>query len=155
MFYLLIAFAIIAADQLVKYLVVANMAVYQSIPIWQFVQLTYIQNTGASFGILADGTVFLIIMTCAVLVALLAVWRRSWMTPYRLAAAILAGGALGNLIDRICRGFVVDYVHLSFSWFPWIFNLADVAITCGVILLCIQILRTPGKPKAEREEEPS
>lgn len=137
MLYTLLIIAIAAADQLIKWAVVANMSLGQSIPLWGFIHLTYVQNTGAAFSILTSATWFFVFMTIVVLVVLVLLWRKPYVVRYHLSLAIIVGGAIGNLLDRIFRGYVVDFI--DFTWFP-IFNLADIAVVGGVILFCVQIL---------------
>ncbi|MGF1545465.1 MAG: signal peptidase II [Parvularculaceae bacterium] len=105
-----------------------------------FFDLTYVENRGASFGVLAGGLasrVFLSLLSVVIvgfLVAWLARLRR------RLAAgavALIAGGALGNLYDRVAYGHVVDFLDFSGLGFPWVFNVADAAINVGVGLLLL------------------
>ncbi|MEM9987882.1 MAG: signal peptidase II [Pseudomonadota bacterium] len=100
--------------------------------------LTYVENRGVSFGLFAGG------MTSRVLLSLLAIVVSAFIIHwagrlYRKAAAwgagLIVGGALGNAIDRIFYGFVVDFLNFSDIYFPWQFNFADVAINIGVALL--------------------
>lgn len=149
MLYILIIAAIVIVDQLTKIAVVANFALGDSVPILGFIHFTYVRNTGAAFSILPDSTWFFIVMTFIVLGVLLVLWRRDFVRPYRLSLAIIIGGAIGNLIDRIVRGFVVDFI--DFGWFP-VFNIADTAVVCGVILFCIQILFF-GKKEEQKDTE--
>ncbi len=135
--YIVIILAILGLDQLTKWLVATNLAVGQSIPIIGIFKITYIQNTGAAFSILTGGTVILIILTLIFLVAAIYYWRKPFMEPYRLVASIIIGGTLGNFVDRLCRGYVVDF--FNFTYFP-VFNIADIALCCGVGLLILQIL---------------
>jgi signal peptidase II len=115
-------------------------------------RLTLTQNSGISYGLLQGGmdvtrwalTAFALVVSGA-----LAVW--AWRAE-RLAAAIglgfILGGALGNVADRILRGAVVDFIDAQALHFPWIFNLADSAITVGVILLLSDGVITPRRSAA-------
>ena len=129
---------------------------HRSVEVLPFFKLTYVQNTCVAFGMFRDSNGFFIVFS-AVLIAALLVFRRkmpgfsasgaqpfSWRQFGSPAAAALAqrtglalvlGGALGNLYDRLVYGFVVDFLDLSF--FPAVFNVADSAITAGAILLAI------------------
>ena len=147
-----VALAVIALDQLTKSIVAAELALHQSIPIIDgFFSLTYVRNTGAAFGFLA-GTMetlrvpfFLVVSTAA---ALVLVWflrgipaERHWMI---VACGAVLGGALGNMIDRVALGEVIDFLDVyvgSYHWPP--FNVADCAITVGVIVLTLDALRQP------------
>lgn len=125
-----IMFMVIFCDQLIKTLIRSNFLLYQSIPVVSDVfHLTYVQNTGAGFGILAGRQNLFIIIAALIITALLVYKYRS--TDNRLldlALGLIIGGALGNVIDRICLGYVVDY--LDFRIWP-VFNLADSMIVIG------------------------
>lgn len=102
--------------------------------------LTYVQNYGASFGMLAGGAASRVILSTISIgvVAALTVWLAR--IERRLTAAGLAliiGGALGNLVDRASLGYVVDFLDFSGLHFPWVFNVADAAINIGVALLLL------------------
>lgn len=99
-----------------------------------FVALEYLQNTGAAFGMFRDATtLFAIVAVVAIGVGLFLVWREAasdW--PLALGISLIIGGALGNVIDRIVRGYVVDFVAIGRFWK---FNLADSCITLGVLFV--------------------
>src|SRR5206468_1071767 len=129
---------VVVADQLTKFLVVRKFGLGDSIPIVDgFFNLTYIRNTGAAFGILKDAPTlfrvpFFIAIPFVALAAIAYIFRRIPDTSVKLALALalVVGGAIGNLIDRITLGYVVDF--LDFHWrngyhFP-AFNVADSAI---------------------------
>lgn len=102
--------------------------------------LTYVQNYGASFGMLSGGLVSrLILSTISVgVAAALTIWLAR--INRRLTAAgvaLIIGGALGNLVDRASLGYVVDFLDFSGLYFPWVFNIADAAINIGVVLLLL------------------
>ncbi|MFA6433353.1 MAG: signal peptidase II [Elusimicrobiales bacterium] len=112
-------------------------------PVLPFFKLTYVENTGVAFGMFRDSNDFFIVFS-AVLIAALLVFRRkcSGRGPAVSAGlALVLGGALGNLYDRLAYGFVVDFFDLSF--FPAVFNIADSAITAGAVLLTLG-MRTGG-----------
>jgi signal peptidase II len=117
------------------------MAELESIPLIRGVfHLTYILNPGAAFGMLAYKTVFFIVMTIVVIGGIMIYNHRlvGERLVLRIALGLQVGGAIGNLIDRVRSGYVVDF--LDFRVFP-IFNFADTAITVGVGLLILEILR--------------
>jgi len=125
----------VAVDQLLKILVVAFMEPGRSITVIPAVlDITFTTNTGAAFGLL-KGSGQLIFLVATVVVVLILAWffytRHSDSTWSFIALGMVIGGALGNVIDRICRGKVVDFVDLG--WWP-VFNFADMAIVAGVIL---------------------
>ncbi len=108
---------------------------HRSVAVLPFFRLTYAENTGVSFGLFRDNNLFFMVFS-SVLVAVLLLLRRRIAAHGRLAEAGLAlvlGGALGNLYDRIAYGHVVDF--LDFSFFPAVFNAADSAITVGALLM--------------------
>jgi signal peptidase II len=138
MAYLLLVIGVVGLDQCAKWIVQMNMDVYSSVEVWSFLNVTYIQNTGAAFGIL-DGNRFLfVIFTFALGIFALSVWKKPWMKRYHLSAALIIAGAIGNSIDRVIRGYVVDFFDISF--FPAVFNVADIAICCGTVLLALLIM---------------
>ncbi len=137
--YLLLIAGIALMDQLVKLLVMNHMVLNESIEIWNFIQLTYVQNTGAAFSLFRNGTLILGAVAAIYLLVIAVLWRKPFVRPYHLPLALLAGGALGNLIDRVFRGYVVDYIQVG-SW-P-VFNIADIMVVIGVSLMTLLVLRS-------------
>ena len=140
--YYLIALVVVALDQFTKYLVVKNMELGQSIPLIPDVfHLTSHRNMGAAFGILQNQRLLFIIITVAVIigiiVSLVRVGRRQPALSWALA--LVLGGAIGNFIDRVSTGKVVDFLDFTLIHFP-IFNVADAAITIGVALLILDLV---------------
>ncbi len=133
-----IGIAIIFFDQLTKYLINLFLAQGQSILlIPHFFYLTHIRNSGVSFGLLKDKIPFVFYLGMSLLaIGMLALFlhREQGNRNQRIATGLIAGGILGNLIDRVRFGAVVDF--LDFRVWP-IFNLADSAITIGIIILLI------------------
>lgn len=120
-----------------------------------FFNLTMVWNRGVSFGLLkagADLGRFALIAFAAFVVAILGIWARRVDRPLiAWAVGLIMGGAIGNnLIDRPIYGAVVDFLDFSGLMFPWVFNVADSAITIGVVLLLIDSLRPP-KPDASKK----
>lgn len=138
---LLLSVAAVAVDQAIKILVISNMQLNEQISVINgFFRLFYIQNNGAAFGILQNQIWFFILITLlisAIIVAALFLYQRHDFFSYT-ASILIVGGGIGNLIDRVFRGYVVDYISISF--FPWIFNFADCCVTVGTVLLIIHIL---------------
>lgn len=135
----LLGLAVFAADQFIKLLVEGSMLLNESRPIVDgLLHLTYIENSGGAFGVLA-GSRLLLMFGSAVALGVVA-WMLLAQPPSRTMAAgggLVLGGAAGNLLDRVSSGGVTDYLDLM----VWpIFNLADVAIVCGVALLVINAL---------------
>jgi len=102
--------------------------------------LDKVYNSGAAFSIFQNNTVFLILITLAILICIIYfVIEKEMSKPEIISLAFISGGAIGNLIDRICSSFVIDFIRLDFINFP-VFNLADIFINIGVILLIVSIL---------------
>ncbi|MGD8190070.1 signal peptidase II [Brevibacillus ginsengisoli] len=140
--YYIIAFVVVVLDQLTKYLIVKNMEIGQSIPLWPGVfQLTSHRNMGAAFGILQNQRTLFIIITVAVIIGIIVSMVRIGRKQPGLsvALALVLGGAIGNFIDRAVTGRVVDFLDFTLIHFP-IFNVADSAITIGVALLILDVV---------------
>ena len=135
MAYLLTILLGVAADQGVKAYVVNHLALYESAPLLPgLVELYYIRNTGGGFSILADHTWLLTAVTAVLMVGIaVLLWRRAFPHPLAMwtLSAILSGG-LGNLIDRVRLGYVVDMFNFQFMHYP-VFNVADILVVCGTI----------------------
>lgn len=137
-------FVLVFIDQYTKVLALTYLKDQKPFVIWDGVfELCYLENRGAGFGILQNRQVFFIIMTAIVLIAVMYIYRRTpdakRYLPLRLTMLLLTAGAIGNMIDRILRGYVVDFFYFSLIDFP-IFNVADIYITVTYILLAILLL---------------
>jgi len=152
-----VAAAVVALDQLTKAVVAARMAPHESIPIIPgLFALTYVRNTGAAFGIFAGRFMavrvpfFLAVSALAVVMLL---WflrstpgERRWVV---IACGAVVGGAIGNMIDRLAYGEVIDFLDVFVGAYHWpAFNVADSAITLGVVVLCLDALRQPEPSRA-------
>lgn len=155
MFYILLVLitgGIIVLDQITKALVVAN------IPLGGYVEaipglfhLTHIHNTGAAFSILSGQKTFFLLITAAfLLIVVVCAVKKILTKPYLVILAVITGGAIGNLIDRILYSYVVDMIAVDFMNFA-IFNVADIFITCGAVVLAIYALFFDREPKKEAE----
>ena len=103
-------------------------------------KLTGVRNTGAAFGLLGGGQWGLAAVTAVLtLLVLLYIWRARPRGLFGLGLALIVGGALGNLVDRLLLGYVIDFIELLFVRFA-IFNVADIAVTCGCILCIVGVL---------------
>ena len=146
----------IAADQAVKYYVVTHLALYESAPLLPgIVELLHIQNTGGGFSILSGHTWALTVLTAALMAGIGYVMVKK-LFPHPLAmwtlAAILGGG-LGNLIDRVRLGYVVDMFNFQFMSYP-VFNVADILVVCGTIGFAAYYLYLHDREKPEETKEP-
>ena len=130
-------------DYLTKYIVLNRFSVNESIIIIKnFLKFTYIKNTGAAFGLLSGNIIVLILITIVLLFYLLKEFKNSKNNLNITAYTLIISGAIGNLIDRIFRKYVVDFISFTlFGHDMAIFNVADTYITIGVILLLYNILR--------------
>ena len=137
-YYVLFVAGIVATDQVTKFLTVANIPLYQDIPFLPGVlNLTYVQNTGAAFSSF-EGQQWLFALIFLVFTGLILFeyFKKpmGFTTFERWCIAAIYGGGLGNMIDRVRMGYVVDMIETSFMEFP-VFNVADCFITCGCVLL--------------------
>ncbi|WNC12774.1 signal peptidase II [Brevibacillus brevis] len=142
MLYYLIAVIIIALDQWTKHLVLTYMERGESIPLIANVfHLTSHRNMGAAFGILQNQRWLFIVITLAVVIGIIYSLIRIGKKQPRVsfALSLVLGGAVGNFIDRATTGQVVDFLDFTLINFP-IFNVADMAITIGVVLLLLDVL---------------
>ncbi|MDP9728411.1 signal peptidase II [Alicyclobacillus tolerans] len=149
-----IALLVFALDQLIKWMVRSHMTPGQLVPVLPpWVDLDYIQNPGGAFSILPHHTWLFILVAFVVIAAVIYVDIRYKPSPsIRIALGLVLGGALGNMSDRIFIGKVTDYVYLQFIHFP-IFNLADVCIDAGVILLIIRTFWQGKKENLSNHED--
>lgn len=139
---LCIAFFIVIIDQLVKFWTITELSLHQSSPgINPIFEFYYIQNTGAGWGILEGRRWLFIIITVVIVSYLLYLMYHtdSKQKLTQIAYGLLIGGAIGNFIDRLLNGYVVDMIRLTFINFP-IFNVADIALTLGVCCLIVMII---------------
>lgn len=138
-----IAALVVVLDQLLKWSVRTHLTLHQGVAVWPpYIYIEYIRNPGGAFSILPNFTVIFWLVALAVVVAVIYVDRRYHPVLWtRIGLALLLGGAIGNLIDRVVFGWVTDYVYLAFINFP-VFNLADVCIDAGVIMLLLRSFKT-------------
>ncbi|MBB6216967.1 signal peptidase II [Anaerosolibacter carboniphilus] len=139
MSYILIVL-IIALDQVSKYYVQANLLENESIPVIQNIfHITYVHNYGAAFGILRNHKIFFIVITTAVVIGIFLFLKTQSKVhaTMKYSLMLIIAGAVGNLMDRIQVGYVRDF--FDFRIWP-VFNIADMAIVCGAILLSYYLL---------------
>lgn len=143
-FYYLLILVLVIFDQLTKFFIAKNLSQYDNVTVIPgFFKLVHVRNTGAIFGFLSDsGKPWVYIaLTVASLLALTLVVYYFYIVPakdkiFKLALALILAGALGNLIDRVFRGYVVDFLHFYVKRWQWpSFNMADSCITIGALLL--------------------
>lgn len=139
-----LAVLVVLTDQLTKRLAEDRLRDQRSVPIVDdILRLTYVQNRGAAFGLLQDQTTFFVLVGILVIGVIAASYRYLPRSGFmlHLALGLQLGGAVGNLIDRVRQGYVVDFVDFGYraNWWP-VFNVADSAIVIGVALLALNAL---------------
>ena len=147
--YLLVSLAVIVLDQWTKWLVEVHLPHHATQPVIPgFFNLTHVRNTGVAFGLFASGSAAGgWLLTVLGLGALVAVGLYFWFTPSRdrvllAALALVVGGAIGNLIDRVTSGAVTDFLDVYVGMHHWpSFNIADSAISIGIVLMAIDSFR--------------
>ena len=152
----IIAAAVLATDQVSKLLIVNNLRPYQSIPETGLLRLTHVTNSGSAFGLLQGQTAFLVLVSIIGVLGVLFYYRANGRESalLRYSLGLLLGGALGNLTDRLIRGEVVDFINVqlwSDFYFPT-FNVADSALTIGLGMLALYVLRQRAQEK-QRDRE--
>jgi signal peptidase II len=155
----LLAVVVFIADQLSKWWIIDGLGLRArgSVPVLPFFSLTWVENYGVSMGLLQAGTGigrWLLVALTAGIAAMVAWWIRRERGGWELAAlGLVLGGALGNIVDRIRFGYVVDFVHLHAVLFGrersfYVFNVADAAISVGVAVLLARALLAPKEKTA-------
>jgi len=148
-----VAMLVVLADQVTKWAIVEWVTLYERIPLNSFINLTHQRNTGAAFSFLADAggwqRWFFVTLATGVSIAI-AVWlwriRHEGQAVLAAGLALVLGGAVGNLIDRITLGYVTDFIQVWFgNWAFPSFNIADAGISVGAALLIIDALFFSGR----------
>ncbi len=137
---------VLALDQLTKAVISANLLPGDPVPVLgQFLRLTLVHNTGAAFGLFPGSRLPFILISATAIAVVLYLFARDAYKSFlnRVLLGCILGGALGNLIDRIRWGKVVDFIDVGFGTVRWpVFNVADSAVTLGVILLAWNLARS-------------
>ena len=140
-----IALAVVALDQLTKFIIRTTLAVGESLPESGFFHFTHVHNTGAAFSIFREHTFLLAI--CSMIGVVLLLFLVFYLStrieflksiPAKISLGLIMGGTLGNLIDRLSYGYVIDFI--DFDFFAT-FNVADSAISVGAVLLALSYIR--------------
>lgn len=155
MIYILAVVLCVAADQAMKLWTVANLGLHESAPLIPgVVELYYIRNTGGGFSILTGQTWFLAVMTVVLMLIIAGlIVKKVFTHPMAVWSLVLVlGGGIGNLIDRVRLGYVVDMFNLQFMKYP-VFNIADIFVVCGAILFSVYYLLL--HDKVTKKAEPS
>jgi signal peptidase II len=161
--YSLLSVFVVAADQATKWLVRRTLDLHEYRELVSgFLSLSHVRNYGAAFGILADAALpyqaaLFVSLSLVALGAIVLYARRlpvGALLP-QLALALILGGAVGNLIDRVAYGYVTDFIHVFWNQYSWPdFNVADSAISTGVCLLLLDMFRSPAGAGHETKREP-
>lgn len=157
--WIIIIAASVILDQITKMLVVNGMTLYESIPLIKNVlSFTYIHNYGAAWGMLSDHRwVFIVVTALAIIVMPIFLYKyRNLHWMFGLSLSLIIGGAIGNMIDRVFLGYVVDFIQATFIDFP-VFNVADICVVCGAIMMFVYVAFIDktlfaDKPKAAKPE---
>lgn len=137
---------LVIADQLTKLLTLNQLKPIGTVEVIKdFFYLTYVENTGAAFGFMSGARWIFIIVTIAVLIAggvyYVKMSKTNYTTIIRFSLVLICAGAIGNFIDRLFRGFVIDMLHFVFWGYDFaVFNFADILVVCGTILLAGSII---------------
>ncbi|WP_224784714.1 signal peptidase II [Marinihelvus fidelis] len=142
--WLALAAVIVVLDLWTKHIAVQSLDMYRPVEVFSWLNMTLAHNTGAAFSLLANAggwqrwlfTGLAVVITVVLLVWMLRLQRGEWRLG--LALGLVMGGAIGNLVDRVRLGYVVDFIDVHVAGWHWpAFNLADSAITCGIIILLL------------------
>ena len=137
---LLIVISVIALDQITKYLIATALSPADSIEIFPFLHIVSVRNTGAAFGTFKNlgSNFFVIISVIAIVFVITLLMKRTYNST---GLSLVLGGAIGNLIDRIFYGKVVDFIDFSVGNFHWpAFNVADSSLTIGIMVIFLTSL---------------
>lgn len=138
---IIIGIIMVAVDQIIKYFVTVYLQPLGSVTVIDnLFNLTYVENNGVAFGMFSDMRWVFVALTSVLLFVIIFIMlkKRPKGKMFYIAAGLIIGGGIGNLIDRIFYGYVIDYLSLSF--FPPVCNFADYCITIGTVLLIIYLL---------------
>ena len=153
MTYIMIGILVFILDVMTKLVAELNQTQYDTIPLWSNVfHLTYVENRGIAFGMFSDARIVFIAVSIVVLIVLgllysKTTYRTKWL---RVGTALVYGGALGNLMERVAKGYVVDFLDFRLIHFP-VFNVADIAVCIGAAMLVIHFFISESQP-VEREQ---
>lgn len=140
-FYILLATIMLIIDYSLKVKIKSSLELGQSVDVIKnFFKLTYIQNTGAAFGILQNQKWIFLIVGSIMIMLLMSVFIKTSDFQTKLSISLIISGAIGNIIDRILYGYVVDMFDFHAIW-SYVFNFADICVVIGIILFSIRVLK--------------
>lgn len=140
---LAVACGAVLLDQVSKILVLNLMYQGQVVLIPNILNFTYVENRGMAFGWLSDHRwVFLLFSVLGIAAMTFYLWKFATTRVARIGLALMIGGGIGNMIDRLAYGFVVDFIDFcAFDFWQWVFNVADACVCVGAALLALDIFR--------------
>lgn len=144
--YILLILVLIAADQASKIAVQQMLSGKPSLPIIPGIfHLTYVENRGAAFGLMVGKQIFFAVVAALVIIAgLICIYKKSYGKLVNISISMVIAGAVGNLIDRLKLGYVVDFLDFRIVW-NYVFNVADVFVIVGTFLLCVSMIASDVK----------
>lgn len=151
--WIILIIGIVFLDQLSKWLTVAKLDLYETFPVIKDVfHFTYVRNEGAAFGILKDHRwVFLVVSTVAIIALSVLLWKKKNESKLMcVSVCFIVGGGIGNMIDRLSLGYVVDFLDFRIINYP-IFNIADSFVCVGVALFALYVILDEVKEHREKK----
>lgn len=142
MIYLILTIGLILIDQITKIITLKQLAPIGSVTIIEnILSFTYVENRGAAFGIMQNSRIFFLIFTVILIGAIIYYTIKAKQNSkfYLISTSLIIAGGIGNFIDRLFRGYVVDMIEVTFISYP-VFNFADICIVIGAILFCVYML---------------
>lgn len=139
--YILLIIILIALDQVSKIVVQHMLSTRASLPIIEGIfHLAYVENRGAAFGLMQGKQIFFTLVAIIVVVAgLICIYRKNYGKLINISISMIIAGAVGNLIDRLKLGYVIDFLDFRFIW-NYVFNLADIFVVLGILIICTAII---------------
>ena len=134
---------LVAADQITKLLVSTNFEVGESIHvIGGLLDFTYVQNRGAAFGMLSDQRWIFLVLTTVIIIGVCWLWVKGFIDHItgEISAVLIVAGGIGNMIDRLAMGYVVDFIDISPLFNFAVFNVADCCVTVGAVIMAVYVL---------------
>ena len=134
---------LVAADQITKLLISSHYEVGESTHvIGGLLDFTYVQNRGAAFGMLSNQRWIFLVMTTVIIAGVVYLWYKDFITHItgRIAAVLVVAGGIGNMIDRLWLGYVVDFIDVSPLFDFAVFNVADCCVTVGAVFMAVYII---------------
>ena len=140
----IIAIIVVLLDQISKHFVCTNLKPVGSIPVIEGVlNFTYVENTGAAFGMLSDNRIVFMVFSVLIIVVLgyIVAMYHGQSKLFDVCLGLIVGGGVGNMVDRFYLGYVIDFIDFcAFDFWVWVFNIADSAVVVGCILAIIFVL---------------